>query len=134
VDKALELTGLNELSEQSVLTLSGGELQRTFLAQLLAQNPEIMLLDEPANHLDLIYQRQVFSLVAEWINKTGRSVISVVHDLSLAKKYGTHALLLNKGEVYKYGSTDDVLTRENLEAVYGLDVFGWMNEIHELWR
>lgn len=60
VERALELTGLTELRRASVLTLSGGELQRTFLAQVFAQNPQILILDEPANHLDLIYQKHHF--------------------------------------------------------------------------
>ncbi|MFQ9449137.1 MAG: ATP-binding cassette domain-containing protein [Christensenellales bacterium] len=76
----------------SVLTLSGGELQRTFLAQVFAQNPQILILDEPANHLDLIYQKHIFSLIETWLRQPGRAVVSVVHDLSLARKYGTHAV------------------------------------------
>ena len=92
VERALELTGLTPLMEQSVLTLSGGELQRTFLAQLLAQNPKLLILDEPTNHLDLVYQKQVFALISEWLREPGRAVISVVHDLSLARAYGTDAL------------------------------------------
>ena len=97
VERALELTGLTPLMEQSVLTLSGGELQRTFLAQLLAQNPKLLILDEPTNHLDLVYQKQVFALISEWLREPGRAVISVVHDLSLARAYGTDALLLSGG-------------------------------------
>ena len=62
VDHALKLTGLTDLRRASVLTLSGGELQRTFLAQVFAQNPQILILDEPANHLDLVYQKHIFSL------------------------------------------------------------------------
>ena len=76
VERALELTGLTPLMEQSVLTLSGGELQRTFLAQLLAQNPKLLILDEPTNHLDLVYQKQVFALISEWLREPGRAVIS----------------------------------------------------------
>ena len=63
VARALSLTGLTQIVDQNVLTLSGGELQRTFLAQLFAQNPRVLLLDEPTNHLDLVYQKQVFALI-----------------------------------------------------------------------
>lgn len=134
VKEALELTGLTELADHSVLTLSGGELQRTFLAQLFAQNPKILILDEPTNHLDLIYQKQILEIVRDWVKVPGRSVISVIHDLSLAKKFGTQALLLGKGRVKSYGSVDEVLTKENLAEVYGMDVFGWMHEMHSAWE
>ncbi len=134
VEQALRLTGMDNFSEHSVLTLSGGELQRTFLAQLIAQDPELMLLDEPANHLDLIYQKQVFCLISDWIKNSGRSVISVVHDLSLAKRFGTHALLLDKGKAAAFGTADDVLTRDRLKKVYSLDVYEWMNEMLDQWR
>ena len=92
VELALEKTGMAAQRRQSVLTLSGGELQRTFLAQVFAQDPKYLLLDEPTNHLDWIYQRQVFARRKEWLKQGNRAVISVVHDLSLAKKYGTRAL------------------------------------------
>ena len=72
-----------------MLTLSGGELQRTFLAQVLAQDPKLLLLDEPTNHLDLIYQKQIFALIGSWLREPGRAVVSVVHDLSLARSFGT---------------------------------------------
>ncbi len=134
VDAALEETGMTALRDQSVLTLSGGELQRTFLAQLLAQDPELLILDEPTNHLDLIYQKQVFSLIRQWIDRTGRSVVSVVHDLSLAKAFGTHALLLDHGKTVAQGRAADVLTSENLDGIYGMDVRGWMEQMLGQWR
>ena len=134
VDRALELTGLTELRKSSVLTLSGGELQRTFLAQVFAQNPQILILDEPANHLDLVYQKHIFSLIAQWLKEPGRAVLSVVHDLSLARRYGTHAVLMNRGECAARGDINDVLTPENLRSVYDMDVYAWMHEMLEQWR
>lgn len=133
VEQALELTGLTRLRHSSVLTLSGGELQRTFLAQVFAQNPQVLILDEPANHLDLIYQRHIFSLVQEWLKQPGRAVLSVVHDLSLARRYGTHAVLLNGGRCIAQGPMQSVLTPENLTQVYGMDVYGWMRELLGQW-
>ncbi|MBQ3080776.1 MAG: ABC transporter ATP-binding protein [Clostridia bacterium] len=133
VDEALEKTGLMHLRKASVLTLSGGELQRTFLAQVFAQNPQILILDEPANHLDLVYQKHIFSLIQEWLAFPGRAVLSVVHDLSLAKKYGTHTILVNGGQAAAYGKTEEVLTRENLKKVYDMDVYAWMRGMLEQW-
>ncbi len=135
VAQALRDTGLTELADKSVLHLSGGELQRTFLAQLLAQNPDIMLLDEPANHLDLIYQKQCFELIGKWLGEQpGRAVISVVHDLSHAKAYGTHCLLLNHGTNVALGETQEVLTPERLYSVYDMDVYAWMHRMLGQWE
>lgn len=134
VERALEMTGMLPFRRQSVLRLSGGELQRTFLAQLFAQDPKLLLLDEPTNHLDLVYQKQIFTLIRDWIAGTGRSVLSVVHDLSLARAYGTHALLLHKGRLIASGGTDEVLSRENLESAYSMDVYAWMREMLSQWE
>lgn len=134
VEEAARLTGMLSLMQQSVLTLSGGELQRTFLAQLFAQNPRLLILDEPSNHLDLVYQRQIFELTREWLAHSGRAVISVVHDLSLAKKYGTHALLLHNGRIEAFDTADKVLTRANLNTVYSMDVYAWMQSQLTIWK
>ncbi len=134
VNRALARAGLAGLRAQSVLTLSGGELQRTFLAQALAQDPAVLLLDEPVNHLDLAYQRDTFDLMREWLKAPGRALVSVVHDLSLALAFGTAALLLNRGRVVALGAPRDVLTRENLGRVYGLDVHGWMRSMLAQWE
>lgn len=134
VEHALALTGLTNLRKSSVLTLSGGELQRTFLAQVFAQDPEILILDEPANHLDLVYQKHIFSLIQEWLKQPGRAVLSVVHDLSLAKKYGTHGVLMDHGRCVSQGKLNDVLTPENLQTVYDMDVYSWMREMLGQWE
>jgi iron complex transport system ATP-binding protein len=133
VNEALRLTGMEDFRHQSVLTLSGGELQRTFLAQLLAQDPELLILDEPTNHLDLVYQKQIFELITGWIDRTGRSVLSVVHDINLAKAFGTHAVLMDRGRVISAGDTGSVLTAGNLEKVYAMDVSAWMRRMLGHW-
>lgn len=133
VEAALEVTGLAHLRRASVLTLSGGELQRTFLAQVFAQDPQLLILDEPANHLDLVYQKHIFSLISEWLRTPGRAVLSVVHDLSLARRYGTHAVLLDHGRGVAQGTIRETLTPEHLQAVYGMDVCGWMREMYAQW-
>jgi len=134
VDKALELTGLTELRRASMLTLSGGEMQRAFMAQVFAQNPQVLILDEPANHLDLKYQQHIFSLIQEWLKEPGRAVLSVVHDLNLARHYGTHAVLMDRGRSIAEGPVQDVMTRENLHQVYGIDVYAWMQEMLSQWE
>ena len=143
VESALRATGLTELADRSVLTLSGGELQRAFLAQLFVQNPGILLLDEPANHLDLVYQKQIFELIRAWLGEPpeaggesadgSRAVISVVHDLSLARTYGTKALLLCRGETAAIGTISDVFDDTVLNPVYDMDVRQWMSSLYKPW-
>ena len=134
VSEAIEMTGLAPLLKHSVLTLSGGELQRVFLAQLFAQNPRLLMLDEPTNHLDLLYQKQTFALIQEWLKTPGRAVISVVHDLSLAKAYGKQALLIDRGKVKASGQIDQVLNAHNLDTVYSMNVSAWMRCLLEQWN
>ena len=128
VEEVVKMRGRN------MLTLSGGELQRVFLAQVLCQDPEILILDEPANHLDLPFQQELFALVSAWLQAPGRSVITVMHDLSLARRYGTHALLMDKGKCVAQGEARSVLTAENLRQVYGMDVAAWMRDLLAQWQ
>ena len=78
--------------------------------------------------------RHLFLLIGQWLRQSGRAVISVVHDLSTAKKFGTHALLLDRGRAVSSGAIDRVLTRENLSRVYGMDVYGWMRSLLSQWE
>ena len=134
VEQALDITGMRGLRHASMLTLSGGEIQRAFLAQVFAQDPSILILDEPANHLDLVYQKHIFSLIRDWLKQPGRAVLSVVHDLSLARRYGSHAVLMHEGRCVARGLMNDVLTADNLQAVYGMDVNQWMRELLGQWQ
>ena len=134
VTRALEQTGLADKRGTSVLELSGGEVQRVFLAQVLAQGPRLLLLDEPANHLDLPCQQQIFGLIREWLCQPGRAVLSVVHDLSLARAYGTHAVLMHQGRCAACGAVDEVMTPDRLQAVYGMDVYAWMRRMLACWQ
>ena len=133
VERALALTGMSGLRGQPATTLSGGELQRAFLAQALAQDPAVLLLDEPTSHLDIIYQKQALDLLSEWLREKRRAVVSVMHDVSLARMYGTHALLLNEGRAEAFGPVGEALCDERLDRVYGMDVRGWMSGLLSQW-
>ena len=134
VEEALRQTGLLEMRGTNVLTLSGGELQRAFLAQVFAQDPVLMVLDEPANHLDLAYQQALFSRIGEWLKTPGRAVVSVVHDLALARRFGTHAALLSGGRCVRAGAMEDVMEEGLLAGVYGMDAGEWMRALYAPWR
>lgn len=133
IEEVLELTGLQDKRNQSVLTLSGGELQRAFLAQILIQQPDLLILDEPGNHLDLIYEKELFNSLEKWLSQPGKAIISVMHDLSLARALGSHVLLMNHGQVDSYGPVGKVLTTETLKPIYKIDVPGYLRSKHQVW-
>ena len=134
IEKALALTGLAGMEDRPVNQLSGGELQRVFLAQLFAQDPDLLILDEPTNHLDLVYQKQIFSLISSWLELPGKAVISVVHDLSLARAYGSRAILLDGGRQAAAGSPEAVFSPDCLNRVYSMDVASWMRDLLRQWE
>ena len=119
--RALERLELRELSERSLATLSGGELQRAVLARSLAQEAPVLLLDEPTTSLDLGRQQQVLELV-DALRGDGLTVVSTMHDLTLAGQYADRMLLLDRGAVVADGAAADVLSAENLAAYYGAAV------------
>lgn len=134
VTQALEKTGMEGYRNKKITELSGGEVQRAFLAQVLCQDPGILILDEPANHLDPVYQKQIFELIREWLAGKRRSVISVVHELSAAKRFGTHALLMKNGKCHAMGTAEETLTQEKLKSVYDMDVYSWMRDMYSVWQ
>ena len=133
VMEALKMVEGEKLLHRPLGRCSGGELQRTFLAQVLAQDPKLLLLDEPTNHLDLIYQKQIFALIGKWLQTPGRAVVSVVHDLSLARAFGTDALLMDHGRRIALGQAKEVLSPANLDQIYGMDVAAWMRSLYSQW-
>ena len=116
---ALERVGLPDLAERDITTLSGGERQRVALATLLVQDPPLMLLDEPLAHLDLAQQLRMLDLLAEQALDRQRTVMLSVHDLSLAQRVATHALLLSRDGRCDAGPVEQVLTEFTLSAAYG---------------
>ena len=134
VEQALRQTGVEAIRSHPVSQISGGEVQRAFLAQLFAQNPKILMLDEPSSHLDLAYQKQILELIQTWLKEEGRAVISVVHDLSVARKFGTRVLLLDRGRAVADAPPEEALSPALLQAVYGMDVSAWMRGLYGVWN
>lgn len=118
VDAALVAMGLEGLAQRPMATLSGGERRRVEIAALLAQDAPICLLDEPTNHLDLRHQVQILELLAGRARHPGQFNISVLHDVNLATRFGTHAILLFDNGECLHGSLSEVLNRANLERLY----------------
>ena len=137
VTELMQLVGIEQAEERKKAYpyhFSGGMRQRVAIARALAMDADILLLDEPANHLDLVYQQSLFSLIGQWLQTPGRAALSVVHDLSIARRYGTHAVLMNEGRAVAQGPIEAVFTPENLQKVYSMDVYGWMNDLYALWQ
>lgn len=134
IDGAMRLTDTAALRDRPVTTLSGGELQRVFLASVFAQDPKLLILDEPTNSLDLNYQAELFGLLTDWVRGGERMVLAVMHDLSLVRAYGTRVLLMDRGRRYAFGKEEEVLSRENLRSVYRMDVAEWMRGLLRQWE
>jgi iron complex transport system ATP-binding protein len=122
VEKALQQTGMESFSERPVEELSGGERQRAFLALALAQNPQILLLDEPTTYLDIRYQLELLELLKQLNIQQHLTIITVLHDVNLAARYSTRIALLRQGVIYDLGTPEAVLTPDNLIDVLGVEV------------
>jgi iron complex transport system ATP-binding protein len=114
--------------------LSGGTLQRVFLARTLAQRPDLILLDEPANHLDLKHQIELLDFLKNWVKENNKTLIGVFHDLNMARRFGDTAVVLNNGSIAGSGKLEEVLNSEILNEVYGIDIRKFMRESLEMWR
>jgi len=119
--KAMKLTNTWDLADRQINELSGGERQRVIIARALAQEPQILLLDEPISHLDIINQLELMDLVKSLCDKKELSVLAVIHDLNMAARYCTSIMMLKAGEVYAFGEVDKVLTSENIRSVFDVD-------------
>lgn len=118
--KVMDLTNILPLADRSVTELSGGERQRVIIAQALAQEPQLLLLDEPTAHLDISYQLEILELIRRLKSK-GLAVVAVFQDLNLAATYSDYLLLLSQGKVESLGPPKEVLTEENIRKVFGVE-------------
>jgi len=126
--EAMRRTGVAHLAERALHELSGGERQRVILARALAQDAEILLLDEPAAFLDIRHEVGIYDLLDD-LRREGRTIVSVLHDLNLAALYCDRILMLNEGRVVALGTPDEVITYQAITAVYGVDVYVDRNDI-----
>ncbi len=118
-DQAMSFTGVKHLARRKIEQLSGGERQRVFIARAIAQEPEIILLDEPTAALDIAHQISIMDLMEKLKKEKGLTVVMVSHDINLAAMYGDRLLILKDGNVVGMGSPESILTYDTLEKAYG---------------
>ncbi|HAX79797.1 MAG TPA: iron ABC transporter ATP-binding protein [Cyanobacteria bacterium UBA11372] len=121
VEIAMHQTGIEKFSDRSVEQLSGGERQRAFLALALAQNPQVLLLDEPTTYLDICYQLQLLELLKK-LNQQNLTIITVLHEINLAARYSDRIALLHEGKLTCVGTPKQVLNPNNLAQTFGVEV------------
>lgn len=120
---ALRRTGTDHLKDRPMNALSGGERQRVMVARALAQEPEILLLDEPTSHLDISFQFEIMDLVKSLNREHSLTVLAVLHDLNLASQYCDRLVLIGGGAIQSSGGPQDVISAENIRRVYGAEVW-----------
>lgn len=120
VKRAMQATGVTMLAEQSVDTLSGGQRQRAWIAMVLAQETQIMLLDEPTTWLDISYQIDLLELLSALNREQGYTLAAVLHDLNQACRYATHLIALRDGKIIAEGAPGEIVTAELIERLYGM--------------
>ena len=127
--RAMEQTGVSALATREIHELSGGERQRVILAKALAQEPRLLLLDEPTAFLDIKHQMEVYDLIKHLSRQHGLTVITIQHDLNLAALYCDRLALLKTGGVFCLGTPEQTLTYANIKAVYETEVYIGLNDI-----
>jgi iron complex transport system ATP-binding protein len=135
VEESLNAAEIFELRERQINTLSGGQLQRVFLARVLAQNPQIILLDEPTNHLDLKHQIELVDYIKSWVKgDKNRAVIGVFHDMNIALRLSEKVMLMDNGKISRIGRFCDVANKEYLKKLFGIDVALYMSQNMKMWN
>jgi iron complex transport system ATP-binding protein len=124
--KAMDWTKMLPFSERSMDELSGGERKRVFIARALAQEPEVILLDEPTSNLDIHHQMDFLDLILTLNRERGLTIVMASHDMNIASEFCDRLILLQGGRIYKMGTPDEVITKENIEEVYGCEV--WVDQ------
>jgi len=120
VAEILNFMGIKEFAFRHFNELSGGEQQKVIIARALAQQPQILLLDEPTSSLDIRHQMEILCMLRGLTKSKQRSVIMAIHDLNLTSRFSDQIILLKKGKIFAAGTPNAVLTKVNVEAVYGI--------------
>lgn len=133
VDMCMEKTKISDLQNKNMNTLSGGQQQRVLLATVFAQQPKVILLDEPTNFLDFPFQIQLMELIEEWSKEAENTVIAVLHDINLAFNFANRIVLLDKGEIF-YQCKKENLDIEQINKIYNFEIQKFMVKSLKNWE
>lgn len=122
VTEALKKTNTYKYKDRLLSELSGGEKQRVLIARALAQEPNVLIFDEPISHLDLHYQMEILNLIKQLAHTKNISIIIILHDLNHAYKFCDRLMLIDKGSVFKEGTPKEVITKDNIKKVYDVNI------------
>ena len=128
-ERYMELTGVSDLKDKNMNSLSGGEQQLAGIARALTQEPQLLLLDEPTSHLDITHQVQILNLIRRLSENLGLTVLMIIHDLNLAGEYCDSLIMMQKGRIRKMGNPHEVLNYADIEAVYDTVVITRTNPV-----
>ncbi len=131
--ECMEEVNLLDMKDKPITQLSGGQMQRVFLARALAQDPELILLDEPTNHLDIKHQLELLEFLSRWAKEKNRGVIGVLHDLNMVRDFSDQVLLMKDGNTIAFGKSDHVFEGDALNETYGVDIKSWMKASLSKW-
>lgn len=121
INWAIEVIGMTEYKERPIEALSGGQRQRVWIAMALAQETEILLLDEPTTYLDLTHQLEILKLLEELNKKQGRTIVMVIHELNNAARFADYMVGVKDGKIVCHGNPEHVMTKENLKNIFNID-------------
>lgn len=130
IDRALAMTGLSHLEDRILSTLSGGERQRAWIAMTIAQEPEVLILDEPTTYLDVSYQVEVLELVRKLNRDLGITIVMVLHDINLAARYSDLLAAVKNGGLYAFGTPTDIVTEQYLRDIFQIETSVYTDPVH----
>ncbi|UOQ48192.1 ABC transporter ATP-binding protein [Gracilibacillus caseinilyticus] len=122
VDQAMDYMNLHDMQDQFIDELSGGQRQRAFIAMVIAQDTDYILLDEPLNNLDMKHSVQIMKILRRLVNELGKTVVIVLHDINFASVYSDRIVALKDGKLVKNGPTNDIINSEALRDIYDMDI------------
>lgn len=122
IDYALDKLGLTEMAEDTIDTLSGGQLQRAYIAMILAQDTEYILLDEPLNNLDMNYAVQLMQTLRRLVDEEQKTILLVIHDINFAASYADEIVAMKAGQIFAHGTTEEMIQCSVLNPLYEMNV------------
>lgn len=121
IDRAIAYMELNDIQDQFIDELSGGQRQRAYIAMVIAQDTEYVLLDEPTNNLDIYHASNMMKIVRRLCDELGKTVVLVLHEINYAAFYSDYICAFKNGKIVKFGTVEEVMTKENLSMIYDVD-------------